>query len=207
VEYIRIFGGIAHFHGLFHETMGPLRLLALGSNLAFIVYAIGLDLTPVWLLHSILLPLNGWRLLQARRSKQGAAGRRLDPDLLEILSELMVERRLDAGARFAPSSAGRELYYIIEGAVLVGRDGVRLGPGEIVDSSWFSLPGSVATEFVRCLTNVRLLAATADILELVCNEHPPHRHSSPTPLEASIPYRWRRELEPCRGRLLNRKAL
>jgi CRP/FNR family transcriptional regulator, cyclic AMP receptor protein len=160
------------FTAFFMETMRPLRLLALGSNIAFIAYGIGLNLTPVWLLHSILLPLNGWRLFQARRSKEGAGQRQLDQDLLNILSPHMVERRLDAGAKFVPSSAERELYYIIEGAVLVGHDRVRLGAGEIVDSSWFSLPRSVATDVVICLTNVRLQAATAAMLEQVCNENP-----------------------------------
>jgi hypothetical protein len=76
----------------------------------------------------------------------------LDQDLLNILAPHMVERRLDAGAKFVPSSAGRELYYIIEGAVLIGHDRVRLGAGEIVDSSWFSLPRSVATDVVICLS-------------------------------------------------------
>jgi hypothetical protein len=48
------------------KTMRPLRLLALASNVAFILYGAGLGLTPVWLLHSVLLPLNAWRLLQTR---------------------------------------------------------------------------------------------------------------------------------------------
>jgi hypothetical protein len=41
-----------------------LRVVALISNVAFLVYGIGLDLVPVWLLHAILLPINGWRLWQ-----------------------------------------------------------------------------------------------------------------------------------------------
>jgi hypothetical protein len=41
-----------------------LRAVALISNVAFLVYGIGLDLVPVWLLHLILLPVNSWRLWQ-----------------------------------------------------------------------------------------------------------------------------------------------
>lgn len=47
------------------KEMAALRIVAMCSNLAFIVYGVGLDLMPVWLLHAVLLPLNGWRLLQA----------------------------------------------------------------------------------------------------------------------------------------------
>ena len=43
----------------------PLRLVALSSNVAFLVYGIALGLAPVWLLHAILLPINGWRLWEA----------------------------------------------------------------------------------------------------------------------------------------------
>jgi hypothetical protein len=42
-----------------------LRVTALGSNIAFLIYGIALGLAPVWLLHAILLPVNGWRLWQA----------------------------------------------------------------------------------------------------------------------------------------------
>jgi len=42
----------------------PLRSVALTSNVAFLIYGIGLGLAPVWLLHAILLPVNGWRLWQ-----------------------------------------------------------------------------------------------------------------------------------------------
>ena len=41
-----------------------LRLAAIFSNIAFLVYGIALGLAPVWALHAILLPLNGWRLIQ-----------------------------------------------------------------------------------------------------------------------------------------------
>jgi hypothetical protein len=50
------------------KEMVPLRIVALCSNIAFIAYGIGLGLTPIWLLHASLLPLNGWRLGQALRS-------------------------------------------------------------------------------------------------------------------------------------------
>jgi CRP/FNR family transcriptional regulator, cyclic AMP receptor protein len=52
------------------RTMVPMRLAAISSNLAFIAYALLLGLTPVWILHSILLPLNVYRLLESRRMRR-----------------------------------------------------------------------------------------------------------------------------------------
>jgi hypothetical protein len=41
-----------------------LRMVALASNVAFLIYGIGLGLVPVWVLHAILLPVNIYRLWQ-----------------------------------------------------------------------------------------------------------------------------------------------
>jgi hypothetical protein len=46
------------------KDMVQLRIVAICSNLAFIIYGLGLDLIPVVALHVVLLPTNGWRLWQ-----------------------------------------------------------------------------------------------------------------------------------------------
>jgi CRP/FNR family transcriptional regulator, cyclic AMP receptor protein len=47
------------------KSIIPLRVVAMCSNLVFIVYGLGLGLSPVWCLHAALLPLNAWRLVEA----------------------------------------------------------------------------------------------------------------------------------------------
>jgi CRP/FNR family transcriptional regulator, cyclic AMP receptor protein len=46
------------------KEMFSLRLVAVCSNVAFLIYGLALDLAPVWLLHAMLLPINCWRLWQ-----------------------------------------------------------------------------------------------------------------------------------------------
>ena len=46
------------------QSMRSLRLAAIASNIAFIVYAVSSDLRPILILHSILLPVNIVRLIQ-----------------------------------------------------------------------------------------------------------------------------------------------
>jgi hypothetical protein len=41
-----------------------LRIVAVASNVAFLAYGLALGLIPVWLLHSVLLPINLVRLWQ-----------------------------------------------------------------------------------------------------------------------------------------------
>jgi hypothetical protein len=54
------------FLTFYTKTMLPLRHLAIASNVAFIIYATFAQIHPV-LLHSILLPLNLFRLWQRHR--------------------------------------------------------------------------------------------------------------------------------------------
>ncbi|MEM9765131.1 MAG: hypothetical protein AAF968_21955 [Pseudomonadota bacterium] len=57
-------------------SMLPLRLLAIGSNLAFIAYALMAGLLPVFLLHALLLPINLRRLCAMSRSARRAGAAR-----------------------------------------------------------------------------------------------------------------------------------
>lgn len=54
----------------------PLRMIAIASNVAFLSYGIALGLTPVWVLHALLLPLNTWRLMEALRCSFASRGTR-----------------------------------------------------------------------------------------------------------------------------------
>ena len=64
------------------KTMLSMRVSALGANLCFIMYGALGSLYPVLALHLILLPVNGFRLLEDLRSGRpsssqegGSAGR------------------------------------------------------------------------------------------------------------------------------------
>jgi len=81
------------------RTMLPMRVAAIGSNLAFIAYGLALDLSPIWVLHGILLPLNGYRLVQllqcARRPKR-RGGRRPVARVAPAARGWVVRPRTDA---------------------------------------------------------------------------------------------------------------
>jgi len=44
------------------KEMIPLRIVAVCSNIAFLIYGLAHGLVPVWSLHAVLLPINCWRL-------------------------------------------------------------------------------------------------------------------------------------------------
>jgi CRP/FNR family cyclic AMP-dependent transcriptional regulator len=99
------------FATFYMKLMGPLRMVAIASNVAFIIYGALGDMTPILLLHSALLPLNLWRLhqmrqltLRVRQAMEGNLG-------FEWLIPHMTSRRFDAGEIiFRKCDPARELF-------------------------------------------------------------------------------------------------
>jgi CRP/FNR family cyclic AMP-dependent transcriptional regulator len=115
------------------RTMMPLRIVALGSNVAFIVYGALLHLYPVLALHVILLPINAWRLreiFQLVKSVQDTADdSRVFKALLPFAKRLTVSRGEVVIRKGDPSDA---LYLVLEGTLLVEEAEAEIGPGSIV---------------------------------------------------------------------------
>src|SRR6478736_3900465 len=61
------FASFLVFTTFYMRRMVPLRLTAIASNVAFIGYAWLDHLTPILILHGLLLPLNLFRLIELRR--------------------------------------------------------------------------------------------------------------------------------------------
>jgi hypothetical protein len=80
VQWIDFSGYVASslvFLTFYMRGMVPLRLIALCSNVAFLVYAGWLHLVPIFMLHIALIPVNLFRLVAAWRNDGGS--RRLFP--------------------------------------------------------------------------------------------------------------------------------
>ena len=95
------------------RSMSSLRLVGLASNLAFIAYGYLGNLTPVLVLHALLLPVNACRLAQLLRTasnqqvgeeQRGAAPRPSAEDL-ESLVELPTRVVSSRGALSAANDA------------------------------------------------------------------------------------------------------
>ena len=66
IDAIGIAAGLAVIATFYSVVPVKVRLLAILSNLLFIGYAIAAGLWPVLILHTVLLPLNLWRLDEVR---------------------------------------------------------------------------------------------------------------------------------------------
>jgi len=66
-DFLGYLGSALVLAAFYAKDMMVLRIAAIGSNLAFIAYGWIDNLTPILILHAILLPLNVVRIVQLRR--------------------------------------------------------------------------------------------------------------------------------------------
>jgi CRP/FNR family cyclic AMP-dependent transcriptional regulator len=150
------------------KTMIALRVIAIGSNIAFIVYGLIADLTPIYLLHTILLPLNIMRLWQSqtliREVRQAAAG---DLSLNWLLPFMKMERRRAGELLFGKGEIADKMYVVSDGVVTVEEIGLDLGEGQVFGEISLFSRDARRTASIRCKTDVTLMAIHRDkVLEL-----------------------------------------
>jgi hypothetical protein len=171
-----IFGYIASvlvFATFYMKTMVPLRLVAISSNVAFIVYAAWGGLTPVLILHVMLLPLNVLRLVQLRSLSRQIERASQESFSVEALIPLMRRREIAANQTlFAAGEPAGELFYVLEGTLFLPEVQREVGPGSFLgEFALFSEAGRrLATAIAR--TDCTLLSLTRSAVFGALLQHP-----------------------------------
>lgn len=176
LSYGEILGYIASglvFLSFCMQTMMPLRMVAIASNVAFIAYGAALGLTPILVLHTLLLPLNvfrTWQIWQLIRRTSGTAN--ADPSV-DKLVPLMTEEIFRAGDMvFRRGDISAKLYYVEAGSVEIEEYGAVLEPGSLFgEISLFSVD-KARTASARCVTDCRLRSLTEEQVKLLYFQDP-----------------------------------
>ncbi|MBL8329239.1 MAG: cyclic nucleotide-binding domain-containing protein [Rubrivivax sp.] len=152
--------GVLILVSAFVKTIVPLRWLAVGSNLGFIVYGYAHPAPMVLVLHLALLPINLWRVLEMMRltrrvqaSEAAAAG-------LEVwLQPFMKRQRLRAGTvLFSQGDLADRLYVLAEGRLEVLGTDRFIEAGQMFGEIAFFSPEHRRTHGVRCAQDATLLS-------------------------------------------------
>lgn len=133
---IEIFGWLAAalvFTAFWSTTMVRLRMVAMASNVAFLVYGVLLDSSSIVVLHGLLLPLNCWKLIQLRQLA-GLVRRASRGEMtLAMLVPAMKQQRYGAGATlFRRGDVADHVLFVIDGTLRMVEGGTLIGPGELV---------------------------------------------------------------------------
>jgi len=144
----------------FVRTMIPLRWLAVGSNVGFIVYGLVHPSLLMVALHSVLLPVNLWRVRQMVRLTRRVAGSTADPKQMEIwLRPYMRSRDYRAGQRvFKRGAVADRLYFLAAGQIELPEVGGRLDAGQMFGEIAFFAPDRRRSSSARCVTPCTVLS-------------------------------------------------
>ena len=159
----------------FVRTMIPLRWLAVGSNVGFIVYGLVHPSALMVLLHSVLLPVNLWRVRQmVRLTQRVSAATADDPQQLQIwLRPYMRSSRHRAGdILFERGAPADRLYFLAEGRVELPEVGRRLQAGQMFGEIAFFAPDRSRSSSARCTSDCTVLSIDEDTFKQLVYQNP-----------------------------------
>lgn len=151
------------------KTMIRLRVVALASNVVFIIYGEMGHLLPIMVLHALLLPLNAWRLIEVkqliRKVRASAQTGMSTPEL--IVPYLRSVWRFKGEPLFRKGDPADSVYYLFEGSVRLTDKNIIVPQGQMIGvNGIFSLEHR-RTDTAICLSDVELGVISKDkILEL-----------------------------------------
>ena len=136
VSSVELSGYIASllvFVAFYMKMMIPLRMVAILSNVAFIIYGVGGRLYPVLILHTILLPLNLIRLRQMRGlvSKVHEASR-AEPSTESLIPFMTRKMMKKSDVLFKKGDLATEMYLLLSGSIRLADVSVSLEPGSLI---------------------------------------------------------------------------
>ncbi len=163
------------FLAFFMKTMIPLRVVAIGSNVTFIAYALlGLHygifgkVLPILVLHLSLLPLNVVRLGQIKRLISKIRDASANEGPLEPLIPYMKRESFAKGdALFRKGDKADKIYYVQAGAVTIPEIGRELGEGSVFGEVGIFAPEGRRSASAICAQSSRIYSIHRDdVLQL-----------------------------------------
>jgi CRP/FNR family cyclic AMP-dependent transcriptional regulator len=145
------------------KTMIPLRIVAIASNAAFIVFSYSAGIYPVLILHAVLLPLNAYRLMEIRQLvRKISEASRTDLSMDGLWPVMTKERFATGTVLFEKGAPASHVYYLLSGRLWLKELDQLLQPGQIVGEIGVFSPEECRTATAICETDVELLTITKE---------------------------------------------
>lgn len=155
------------------KRMIPLRIIGIGANCVFIVYGFLAAVYPQMILHSVLLPINVFRLYEMLlliRKVKGASQGDLN---MEWLKPYMKRRTARQGeALFRKGDVSSDMFYTLTGRYRLNEIGLDLEPGQVVGEIGLIAPDNKRTLTLECIEDGDLLTISYDHVKELYFQNP-----------------------------------
>jgi CRP/FNR family transcriptional regulator, cyclic AMP receptor protein len=173
VEILGYFGSSLTITVYSMKRMIPLRLIGIGANVVFITYGILAAVYPQMILHSVLLPINLYRLremlLLVRKVKRAAQG-----DLnMEWLKPYMKRRSARQGeVLFRKGDDSDAMFYTLTGRFRLNEIALDIAPGQVVGEIGLIAPDNKRTLTFECIEDGDLLTISYEHVKELYFQNP-----------------------------------
>jgi len=155
------------------RTMLPLRILGIASNVAFMAYGWLQELSPVLILHAILLPVNVYRLVEMQRLVKVMENAAAAASDLSWMTPFMRAASFRAGDTvFRKGDPADAMYVLAAGRVRLTEFDVELGPGDVLGEIGVFAPQGERTATATCVDNCRMRRITRDMVRRLVLQNP-----------------------------------
>jgi len=155
------------------RTMVPLRIIGIASNIAFVTYGLLFGSLPTVVLHTILFPLNIYRLHEMLKLVREVKAASRGDQSMDWLKPFMTKRNIHAGEILCrKGDEATEMYFLVKGKLRLREICIELQPGAIVGELGFLTPDRKRTQSIECTDDGLLLTITYDRLEELYYQNP-----------------------------------
>ncbi len=169
-----VIAGLLVCVSFFMKTIIPLRIVALASNVGFIIFGVMTQSWPVLLLHCALLPINLTRAIQmvrlTRQVRLASTG--TQPSEVWLRPYMKTKRFAKGDVLFRKGDPATLIYFIAEGRIEFTEIGVVLEPGHIFGEIAFFTPARKRLLTARCLEKCTVLSVGEETLMQLYFQNP-----------------------------------
>ena len=178
---IGILGGAFYVASQSQKAMISLRVLALASNVLYLIYSplhtdyqiTQLIVMPTFLVNFILLPINAKRLVEIIRLTKQVEQATVESPVSEWLLPHMHLRKHKAGeVLFRKGDVADEIVYVASGTLKLQGINHFIGPGELIGEIGLFSPEKVRTLTVLCETDCELYQMTDEEIYRLYYQNP-----------------------------------
>ena len=173
IEIIGFVGAGLMVATLAMKTMIPLRAVGIISNIFQIAFALLAGITPMLIQHSILLPMNAYRLYEqvmlVRRVRK-ASNEGLSMDWL---MPYMTRRQVYTGQiLFRKGQPATEMFIVSSGRLRLSEIAVDVLPGGVVGELGLLAPDQRRTQTLECFEDAEILQIDYDRIKSIYFQNP-----------------------------------
>ncbi len=155
------------------RTMVPLRMIGIASNVAFVTYGYYIGSLPTVVLHSVLFPLNVYRLHEMLKLVREVKAASRGDYSMDWLKPFMTKRAMQAGEHlFRKGDSADEMYFLLNGKLHLEELDIELQPGAIVGELGFLAPDGTRTQSLRCSETGSILTISYERIEELYYQNP-----------------------------------